>query len=45
MWAIFDWDEDGWTASATDPGTTGILREAGHLGRPFLGHHLGSFDA
>src|SRR5580765_4228745 len=36
VWAIFDWDEDGWTAFATDPETPSILQEAGHLGRPSL---------
>ena len=45
VWAIFDWDEDGWTAFATDPETPGILAEAGHLGRPSLGQYLGTFDA
>ena len=41
VWAIFDWDEDGWTAFATDPETPGIMQEAGHLGRPSLGQYLG----
>jgi hypothetical protein len=45
VWAIFNWDEDGWTAFATDPETPGIMQEAGHLGRPSLGQYLGSFDA
>ena len=37
VWAVFDWDEEGWTAFATDPETPGIMQEAGHLGRPSLG--------
>jgi hypothetical protein len=45
VWAVFDWDEDGWTAFATDPETPGIMQEAGHLGRPNLGQYLGSFNA
>lgn len=45
VWAVFDWDEDGWTAFATDPETPGIMAEAGHLGRPSLGQYLGSFTA
>ncbi len=45
MWAVFDWDEAGWTAFATDPETPGIMQEAGHLGRPSLGQFLGVFPA
>ena len=45
VWAIFDWDEAGWTAFATDPETPGIMQEAGHLGRPSLGQFLGTFSA
>ena len=45
VWAVFDWDEDGWTAFATDPETPGIMQEAGHLGRPSLGQFLGTFNA
>ena len=45
VWAVFDWDEAGWTAFATDPETPGIMQEAGHLGRPSLGQFLGAFSA
>jgi hypothetical protein len=45
VWAVFDWDEDGWTAFATDPETPGIMQEAGHLGRPSLGAFVGAFPA
>ena len=45
VWAIFNWDEEGWTAFATDPETPGIMQEAGHLGRPSLGQYLGTFSA
>jgi len=44
VWAVFDWDEEGWTAFATDPETPGIMQEAGHLGRPSLGQFLGTFS-
>ena len=43
-WVVFDWDEEGWTAFATDPETPGIMQEAGHLSRPSLGQYLGSFE-
>ena len=45
VWAVFDWDDAGWTAFATDPETPGIMQEAGHLGRPSLGQFLGVFGA
>jgi hypothetical protein len=45
VWAVFDWDEEGWTAFATDPETPAILQEAGHLGRPSLGEFVGTFRA
>src|SRR5215470_19548726 len=45
VWAVFDWDEAGWTAFATDPETPGIMQEAGHLSRPSLGQFLGAFSA
>ncbi len=45
VWVLFDWDNAGWTAFATDPETPGIMQEAGHLGRPSLGQYVGSFDA
>ncbi len=45
VWAVFDWDEAGWTGFATDPETPGIMQEAGHLTKPSLGQFLGAFDA
>ena len=45
VWVLFDWDNDGWTAFATDPETPGIMQQAGHLGKPSLGQYVGSFDA
>jgi hypothetical protein len=45
VWVLFDWDNEGWTAFATDPETPGIMQQAGHLGRPSLGQYVGTFDA
>jgi hypothetical protein len=45
VWAVFDWDDEGWTAFATDPETPAIMQEAGHLTRPSLGQFLGAFPA
>jgi quinol monooxygenase YgiN len=34
VWAIFDWDEQGWKSYVTDPEVPAILKEAGHTGKP-----------
>ena len=45
VWVLFDWDNEGWTAFATDPETPGIMQQAGHLGKPSLGQYVGTYDA
>ena len=45
IWALFDWDEQGWAAFVTDPDVPPILREAGHLGKPESALLLGSYGA
>ena len=45
VWALFDWDADGWASFVADPDVPPILREAGHLGKPEAALLLGSFDA
>ena len=32
VWAIFDWDAEGWQSFASDPEVPGIMQEAGHKG-------------
>ena len=34
IWAIFDWDAEGWQRFASDPDVPGIMQLAGHKGRP-----------
>lgn len=34
VWAVFDWDEDGWTSFVTDPAVPPVMQRAGHKGRP-----------
>ena len=34
VWALFDWDEEGWASFVSDPEVPPILKEAGHLGKP-----------
>jgi hypothetical protein len=45
IWAIFDWDLDGWGKFASDPEVPPIMQEAGHKGRPQVGELLGRFEA
>ena len=45
VWAIFDWDADGWQNFATDPDVPAIMQEAGHKGRPQVLELAGTYDA
>jgi hypothetical protein len=45
VWAIFDWDEQGWQSFVSDPEVPPILQEAGHKGRPQGAEFLGQYDA
>ena len=45
VWAIFDWDEQGWTNFVSDPEVPPILKDAGHLGKPEAARLLGTYRA
>jgi hypothetical protein len=45
IWAIFDWDLEGWQRFATDPDVPVIMQEAGHKGRPQVAELGGTYDA
>ena len=34
VWAVFDWDLDGWKSFVSDPDVLPIIREAGHKDKP-----------
>ncbi len=34
VWALFDWDLDGWQNFVSDPEVPPIIRAAGHKGKP-----------
>ena len=34
VWVIFDWDDAGWAAFASDPEVAVVMKEAGHKSRP-----------
>jgi len=45
VWAIFDWDLEGWGNFASDPEVPAIMQEAGHKSRPQVGELVGRFNA
>jgi hypothetical protein len=45
VWALFDWDEEGWTNFVSDPEVPPILKEAGHLGKPQSAGLLATYRA
>ena len=45
LWAIFDWDEQGWQNFVSDPEVPPILQRAGHKGRPQAAQLAGRYDA
>jgi hypothetical protein len=45
VWALFDWDAEGWASFVSDPDVPPILKEAGHVGKPESAPLLGSYNA
>ena len=45
VWALFDWDEQGWKSFVTDPEVPPILKEAGHVGKPQMATLGGEYGA
>jgi hypothetical protein len=45
VWALFDWDVDGWQTFVSDPDVPPILQEAGHIGKPQAAELVGRYDA
>jgi hypothetical protein len=45
VWAIFDWDVEGFKSFASDPDVPPIMQEAGHKGKPQVAELGGRFDA
>jgi hypothetical protein len=45
LWAIFDWNEQGWESFISDPEVPPILQRAGHKGRPQAAELAGRYDA
>ena len=45
VWVIFDWDAAGWQSFVTDPEVPGIMKEAGHKGKPQAAQFAAHCDA
>jgi len=45
LWAIFDWDADGWKNYVSDPAVPAIIAAAGHKGKPEPAEFLGRCEA
>jgi hypothetical protein len=45
VWALFEWDEQGWAAFVSDPEVPAVLKDAGHLSKPEAATLLGSYRA
>jgi hypothetical protein len=45
VWALFDWDEQGWMSFVSDPEVPPILKAAGHLSKPQAASLLDTFHA
>jgi hypothetical protein len=41
VWAVFDWDLEGWQSFVSDPEVPPIIREAGHKGKPQVAQFAG----
>ena len=45
VWALFNWDLEGWQSFVPDPEVPAMLQEAGHVGRPPVAELGGTYDA
>jgi hypothetical protein len=45
VWALFDWDAEGWQSFVSDPEVPAILQEAGHIRRPQAAELGGQYNA
>ncbi len=45
VWALFDWDAEGWQSFVSDPEVPAILEQAGHKGKPQAAELAGRYDA
>ena len=45
VWALFEWDQEGWQRFVSDPDVPAMLQEAGHKGKPQAAELSGRYEA
>jgi len=45
LWAIFDWDAEGWQSFMSDPEVPPIMQQAGHKSKPQAAELVSRCDA
>ena len=45
VWALFDWDVEGFKNFVSDPEVPAILQEAGHIGKPQAASLVGQYKS
>jgi hypothetical protein len=45
VWAVFDWDDAGWDSFVSDPSVPPVMKEAGHLIKPYTLQFHGAIEA
>ena len=45
VWVAFDWDETGWSNFLSDPTVPAVMKDAGHLVKPYSLSFQGALEA
>ena len=45
VWVVFDWDDAGWKSFVSDPSVPPVMKDAGHLIKPYTLRFHGAIEA
>lgn len=45
VWVVFDWDQAGWESFLSDPTVPPVMKDAGHLVKPYSLAFQGALEA
>ncbi len=45
VWVAFDWDDEGWQSFVSDPSVPAVMKDAGHLVKPYTLAFQGAIEA